>query len=181
MMADWTTLPNTAVGVGGLPSGTTVTALRDNPIAIAEGAPGAPRVASKALGGVILPVFSQTLANWAGLVNLADFRELAIYAKGGGTTGGFAADVLQIRFSTDNGATWGTAQSLLSIAASSTYNDYFILRIDISTGASTRFFGSSVSSGTITIPSGTVNGVQLRGTGSSALGIAGTVIVTGGR
>ena len=43
-MADWTNLPNQAVGVGGLPSGTTVTALRDNPIAIAEGAAGAPRV-----------------------------------------------------------------------------------------------------------------------------------------
>jgi len=42
-MADWTNLPNTAVGVGGLPSGTTVTALRDNPVAIVHGAPGAPR------------------------------------------------------------------------------------------------------------------------------------------
>jgi hypothetical protein len=43
-MADWTNLPNTAVGVGGLPSGTTVTALRDNPVAIAEGAAGAPLI-----------------------------------------------------------------------------------------------------------------------------------------
>ena len=43
-MADWTNLPNTAVGVGGLPSGTTVTALRDNPVAIAEGAAGAPKI-----------------------------------------------------------------------------------------------------------------------------------------
>ena len=43
-MADWTNLPNQAVGVGGLPSGTTVTALRDNPVAIAEGAAGAPRI-----------------------------------------------------------------------------------------------------------------------------------------
>ena len=43
-MADWTTLPNAAVGVGGLPSGTTVTALRDNPVAIAEGAAGAPLI-----------------------------------------------------------------------------------------------------------------------------------------
>jgi hypothetical protein len=47
-MADWTNLPNTAVGVGGLPSGTTVTALRDNPVAIAEGAAGAPRLYGKA-------------------------------------------------------------------------------------------------------------------------------------
>lgn len=48
-MTDWTLLSNTAVGVGGLPSGATVTALRDNPIAIAEGAPGAPRVLDGAL------------------------------------------------------------------------------------------------------------------------------------
>ena len=48
-MADWTPLPNTSVGVGGLPSGTTVTALRDNPVAIAEGAPGAPRVETPAI------------------------------------------------------------------------------------------------------------------------------------
>jgi len=43
-MADYTDLPDTAVGVGGIPSGTTVTALRDNPIAIAERAVGAPKV-----------------------------------------------------------------------------------------------------------------------------------------
>ena len=48
-MADWTNLPNQAVGVGGLPSGTTVTALRDNPVAIAQGAAGAPRVQDAAL------------------------------------------------------------------------------------------------------------------------------------
>ena len=48
-MADWTNLPNQAVGVGGLPSGTTVTALRDNPVAIAEGAAGAPRLFLRAL------------------------------------------------------------------------------------------------------------------------------------
>ena len=48
-MADWTNLPNQAVGVGGLPSGTTVTALRDNPVAIAEGAAGAPRIKDGAL------------------------------------------------------------------------------------------------------------------------------------
>lgn len=48
-MADWTNLPNQAVGVGGLPSGATVTALRDNPVAIAEGAPGAPRIQRAAI------------------------------------------------------------------------------------------------------------------------------------
>ena len=41
-MADYTDLSNAAVGIGGLPSGATVTALRDNPIAIAQNTPGAP-------------------------------------------------------------------------------------------------------------------------------------------
>ena len=48
-MADYTELPDTAVGIGGIPSGTTVTALRDNPIAIAEGAVGAPSIEDAAL------------------------------------------------------------------------------------------------------------------------------------
>ena len=43
-MPDYTDLPDTAVGIGGVPSGTTVTALRDNPLAIAERATGAPLV-----------------------------------------------------------------------------------------------------------------------------------------
>lgn len=43
-MTDYTILSNTAVGVGGLPSGATVTALRDNPIAIAEGTAGSPPI-----------------------------------------------------------------------------------------------------------------------------------------
>ena len=43
-MTTWTTLSAGAVGVGGIPSGSTVTALRDNPVAIAEGSSGAPRI-----------------------------------------------------------------------------------------------------------------------------------------
>lgn len=42
----WSTISNPAVAVGGIPSSTTVTALRDNPIAIAEATSGAPIVVS---------------------------------------------------------------------------------------------------------------------------------------
>lgn len=45
-MTTWTNISNAAVAVGGIPSSTTVTALRDNPSAIAESANGAPVVAS---------------------------------------------------------------------------------------------------------------------------------------
>lgn len=43
-MTTWTNISNAAVAVGGIPSSTTVTALRDNPMAIAESASGAPVV-----------------------------------------------------------------------------------------------------------------------------------------
>lgn len=43
-MATWTNISNASVAVGGIPSSTTVTALRDNPSAIAESATGAPVV-----------------------------------------------------------------------------------------------------------------------------------------
>lgn len=45
-MTTWTDISNAAVAVGGIPSSTTVTALRDNPSALAESASGAPVVAS---------------------------------------------------------------------------------------------------------------------------------------
>lgn len=41
-MTTYSTISNPAVAVGGIPSSATVTALRDNPIAIAESASGAP-------------------------------------------------------------------------------------------------------------------------------------------
>ncbi len=43
-MATWTSISNSALAVGGIPSSVTVTALRDNPEAIAEAATGAPIV-----------------------------------------------------------------------------------------------------------------------------------------
>jgi len=48
-MTTWTTIANTAVAAGGRPRGSLMTALRDNPVAIAEGAAGAPRVAFAAI------------------------------------------------------------------------------------------------------------------------------------
>jgi hypothetical protein len=45
-MSTWTIISNAAVAVGGIPSSSTVTALRDNPAAIAQAANGAPVVFS---------------------------------------------------------------------------------------------------------------------------------------
>lgn len=43
-MTTWTNITNAAVAVGGIPSSATVTALRDNPSAVAESSTGAPVV-----------------------------------------------------------------------------------------------------------------------------------------
>lgn len=48
-MPEFTTISNALVAVGAKPFATTIQALRDNPHAIAEGAPGAPRVQDAAL------------------------------------------------------------------------------------------------------------------------------------
>lgn len=64
-MADYTDLSNAAVGVGGIPSGATVTALRDNPIAITEGAVDAPRIQGLAAAdeGRGLPILTVAAAD----------------------------------------------------------------------------------------------------------------------
>ena len=48
-MTAWTTISNGLVAVGAKPFATTIQALRDNPVAISEGAVGAPRIAFEAL------------------------------------------------------------------------------------------------------------------------------------
>ena len=45
-MTTWTTISNAAVAVGAIPSSSVVTALRDNPSAVAESSSGAPIIAS---------------------------------------------------------------------------------------------------------------------------------------
>jgi hypothetical protein len=45
----WTTISNALVAVGALPFATTMQALRDNPIAIANGNAGAPRIQTAAI------------------------------------------------------------------------------------------------------------------------------------
>ena len=179
-MAQWTTIdPNTLLPGDPWTSAKAQAAL-ENVEALAEGAPGAPRVVPKALGGLILPAFSASDNNWAGLVDLDDYNELLIYAYGGGSAGVLGRDVLEIRFSVDNGASWSSASGLLFLGGDEDFTDYFIVRINLDTGSNTRFFGSrGVSSAALTLPSGTVNGLQLRGAGFG--GIAGSAIVTGGR
>ena len=77
-MTTWTDLSAGAVGVGGIPSGSTVTALRDNPLAIAEGATGAPRIygLAAARSGSGLPVITISASNAVQINEGTDFEQV---------------------------------------------------------------------------------------------------------
>jgi hypothetical protein len=112
-MTDFTTLSNTAVGVGGLPSGATVTALRDNPIAIAEGTSGAPKVQSDALNMKVIA----SLGVLTGLGRVASL--LCQSTVSASPTGGGDATTAQLRYrlSSDGGSTFGSWTILNSVTS----------------------------------------------------------------
>lgn len=87
----------------------------EDPVAIAEGAAGAPRVAGKALGGLGLGV----LVTGSGtLTGLGDYKE--IHVSGGVEfRKGNLQDGVEIRFSADGGATWGSWQFIVEIPGDS--------------------------------------------------------------
>lgn len=105
-MPTFTTIPNGLVAVGAKPFASTMQALRDNPLAIAEQSAGAPKirqvnVVSGASG------FTQTFTG------LGDYGGVE-FSTFGVNTGGSAA-ALTIQYSTDGGSTWSTAFTLASL------------------------------------------------------------------
>ena len=86
-MTTWTTLSAGAVGVSGIPSGSTVTALRDNPVAIAEGSSGAPRIVGASIHATTA---ADTFVLYRAGVNTS-LRLISVTgSEGGGTNSGNA-------------------------------------------------------------------------------------------
>lgn len=168
-MTTWTSIPNAAVAAGGRPRGSVVTALRDNPIALAEGASGAPRIVGKALD-LWLATLTLTGTTAVGVSDLDDYAAIRIELSEVGTPSGGAS--IQARFSDDNGSTWGSFQAITgALAANAGYAGSIIM--SLTTGRYTSFIacaGLSSSTvaptnphatGTLTVPSG-CNAFQLR-------------------
>jgi hypothetical protein len=146
---------------------------RDNPIAITEGATGAPKIQKKAMGGLFVGSITTSGTTWAGLTGLANFNEyLMTFAMTSGFVSG--SNGIEIRFSTDNGSTWGTAQNLVARNPGAQANTYMTgtANFNVDTGqrsAQGLFLHGSVGEGTAqntnnfsSLPSG-INGLQIRG------------------
>lgn len=100
-MATWTTITNALVAVGAKPFATTIAALRDNPIAIVEGATGAPGIA----GGLELIEVLQPTSDGNDITFLTDvsiFRDIVVEVAASRTAAYNSLD-LEIRAS---GGTW---------------------------------------------------------------------------
>ncbi len=131
-------------------------ALRDNPLAIAAGDPGAPRTSPLAFDGTrLLPMLLGTTSG--SIIDLDDVAVLEIHLQYNGAGG---ANAFEVRFSTDNGGSWGSYQTLYSSAAET---NLWWGRINLVTGA----FLLGATTGTLTVPAN-VNAVNFRITGSSS-------------
>jgi len=107
-MTTWTDLPNAAVQPGGRPRGSTITALRDNPIAIAEDATGAPKIKRKHM-------LSSVATSPNTFLNLGEYSAIDFDFMFANTSG--ISQNFQIQYTTNGGTTWSTAQTLQTVLA----------------------------------------------------------------
>ena len=131
--------------------GSTGMALRDNPIAISEGAPGAPRIAHRALTSLYLGGSNGSGSGYSftltGTENLGVIDGEIDWALPPGAEIVFQA-------STDGGSTWGSQQVMLSTGPGTSRR----MMINLLTG---EWRVHPNLSGTFTIPSG-CNAIRLK-------------------
>lgn len=171
-MADWTTLADSQLDPDAPLTSELAYAWRDNPIAIAEGAAGAPKVVGQALSGVYLATLSTTTTSPIGVVGVDRARQFSIqsYSAYAGFTG--ANRNIQARYTSDNGVSWGAWQGVFSVIPPGGGNNgwrNFNFSVDVVNGqfsvaGSGRQVGDFVivyETGSHTVPAG-CNGVQIR-------------------
>jgi hypothetical protein len=138
-------------------------ALRDNPIAIAEGATGAPRVEGRALD-TFMGTLSLVDTTATGFIDLDGFE--LIRAVGNIDEATVTARNLQIRFSNDNGSSYGSYQVITPSLGSAFRN--IEMFFNMRTGAG-RFICLNNDALTLTVPAN-ANAFQMRFDGSDRTG-----------
>ena len=142
-------------------------ALRDNPIAISEGSTGAHKIQGRALGN-FWPLFSSAGAG----VGLTDLDRMTNFRVDVALGAGVTSSTVQIRLSNDNGATFGSWQTMITpTVVSGTLDAMGFLRFNIVTGAYLAAMstadGPQISSATLTVPA-SANAFELRAVSATA-------------
>jgi hypothetical protein len=154
-MTDWTTVDLDTLLPGEPWTSGKALAVYENPIAIAEGAAGAPKVRGWALDTFL---FQGTFEN-AGLAIIDLDRLQAVSFHGIFTQSDGTARDIQVRLSSDNGDTWGSYQNILRVA------DQMVAGwVNIKTGLYRAVTLGNAISGAGTVPGagGTVNAIEFR-------------------
>lgn len=139
---------------------------RDNPIAIAEGATGAPRVQGIALGGVYLGSFTQDGKSPQALLGLDKVGLLVADVITTSTASSSGGGIVQISLSANGGASYGGWITLYTEPGTTTNSrSTGRLHLDLATGDwRVRMLASDgsvrITDGTLTLPAG-VNAIQL--------------------
>jgi hypothetical protein len=132
----------------------------DRPIAVAEGAPDAPKVQGVALGGVSMGAIVVTGTGGQGYTN-CDRMELVRADISGNSP---SEQLLRARYSNDNGATWGSWQDIVTTLFGVDSGFAGSMRINLRTGAvyiaAAQTTAAFSASPTHTVPTG-CNAFQL--------------------
>lgn len=158
---------------------------RDNPIAMFEGASGAPRLNPRAWQPTYLGAISATAANAAGITDILGIGaiDVRMMAKGGSGT-----PILQVDLSSNNGATWGGYQNIYSGLVQTGDRLYTLdLSLNIQTGAfrvTGGYIDSAAAPAFLTATTGTItplaNANAIRFRVSSGSGFSAMVHAAGG-
>lgn len=151
-------------------------ALRDNPIAMAEGAAGAPKVAALALSSPYKPQVGSTSAAPAGWTDLDAVKELKILGNFNNNIA--ATRVFRLDFSNNAGGSWSGTTNMISLPGAG--DAQFTIYLNLDTGAYYVFSPalSAMASGTAVLPS-VCNGVRMTFSGSTCTATAFVEIVSG--
>ncbi len=143
-----------------------------NPIAIAEGAPNAPRIDPKALRAPAVNLISLTSTNWGAFTGLDRIKCIQV---DWGLESGSSTATFQVSFSSDGGVSWGSTQNLAALAILPSGSGCLLTsRIDIKTGDAVWLIGdlAKAHSGTVTltVPPG-CNAVRFRSSIARSSGV----------
>jgi len=167
-MADWTDPPWAQLVAGKPWTDEKAAAAFENTLAIAEGAPGAPRIIPGALS-VYLGKVATSGSTAAGLSDLSGI-DVITFISGGGVGVGYGN--AEFRVSIDNGATWGGWMTLGQIGTGDVV--FFDCLIALQSGwwtsrgvrAGSDGLPARIQDGGTFTPGGVVNAVQFRSVGS---------------
>lgn len=148
-MTSYTAIPDTSIDPEAPVTSELMTLLRDNPIAISEGGNSAPKVQGIAIDNTQLPIVVGN--GWVGYTNLDNVKRVQLFLVDSsiGTS-------LPVRLTDDAGANWEQSGIARDFGSS------IVFQVNLSDGSISwiDLTNSSSGSDTLTLPAGSVNGIQ---------------------